>query len=230
MPTRNQSAYAIDALRLNSADATQDTSPRSPFRTRSSRAVVPVLFSRRSSHVAAAGGHSDSRPVSPSSSAHAYSFPLLCSEGGATMYPPSPRVSTFLQMLPVEFWTTCPSSSSNRRCRPPPPVFDIAVRGKGEPASRSHSSISTSTGMSFASRSSTARREACPVRMPTFALGHFFHQLRIVGGSVVASCRPFFVNGSFFDFPDPTGKTCQPREAYRRAASRHLVSLIVSSQ
>lgn len=36
---------------------------------------------------------------------------------------------------------------------------------------------------------------SAPAAMPTFAVGHFFHQLRILPGSVVATFKPWRVRG-----------------------------------
>ena len=59
---------------------------------------------------------------------HSYARPLMCGDGGSTIYPRSPRTSSPGAMPAlVGTW----SAAANNRCHPPPPVREQTVGGRG---------------------------------------------------------------------------------------------------
>jgi hypothetical protein len=156
--------------------------------------------------------------------------PFACLEGAATTYPPSARTSTCGASLPAEFLSAIPGCRKNR-CFPAP-VIAASVNGT-IPFSRVITKKFSSPRFAPAlSRSITMIPDDVPVAIPMLASGHFVHQRRIWPSSPLASFSPETVRGclpmlvqSVFPQLHPllygvwSGRTCQPRFAYVRAAS-----------
>ena len=209
---RSASAISAGSIRFARMDAPwrNSVSLRPPLPTFSGnvkRWPMPTPLGRTDSTKAETNANG-AGSTSSGGTSHSYLRPLGWTEGGATMYEPSPRTSTASSELTLGR-TSC--DALNSRCVPPLPVIAVAVSGSS-PCSRSHSRRAScpSGPSSCVSRSTTTSpRDGAPHTMPMFASGYRVHIALTLSASSVQSFRPCFVIGSFaLGF---SGTTANPR-------------------